>query len=68
MIKGLEHFCGDRLRELGPFSVEKAPAGPYSTFQYLKGTYKRAGEDFLQGQVVTGQGGVALNGKRAGLD
>ncbi|KAK4818809.1 LOW QUALITY PROTEIN: hypothetical protein QYF61_019738 [Mycteria americana] len=29
--------------------------------QYLKGAYKKAGRDFLQGHVVIGQGVMALN-------
>ncbi|KAF4797880.1 SH3 domain-containing kinase-binding protein 1 [Turdus rufiventris] len=37
-----------------------------AAFQYLKETYKRA--EFLQGNVVTGQGEMVLNRERAGLD
>ena len=41
MIRGLEHLDYDRLRELGLFDLKKALGG---IFQYLKGTYRKAGE------------------------
>ena len=42
MIRGLEHLTSeDRLRELGLFDLKKALGG---IFQYLKGTYRKAGE------------------------
>jgi len=32
-----------------------------AVFQYLKGAYRKMERDFLQGCVVIGQGGMALN-------
>lgn len=48
MIRGLGHLsCDDSMREFELLSLlkeEKASERHYSTFQYLEGTYKRAGE------------------------
>ena len=47
MLRGLEHLSyGDRLRELGVFSMEKKRhQGDLTvTFQHLNGAYKQEGE------------------------
>ena len=64
MTRGLQQLSyGDRLRELGLFSPEKRriQGDLTATLQYLKGPARQLERDFLQGHVVTGQGGMALN-------
>jgi len=70
MIQGMEHLpFKDRLRELGLFSLDKAPRRP-ETFQYLKGNYKKEG-DRLFSKVCCDRirsDGFKLNERRFRLD
>ena len=51
MIQGVENLhCEDRLRELGLFSLQKriVQVDLIGTFQFLRGTTRKNGADFLQ--------------------
>ena len=64
MIRGLEHIpCEDRLKELELFSLEKRRfwGDLIVTFQYLKGSYRKAGEAFF---VKAGSDRARGNGRR----
>lgn len=69
-IRVMEHLsCEERITELDLLSLEKRMlwGGLIAASQYVKEAYKKDG-DFLQEDVVTGQGGLDLNWRRVGLD
>ena len=62
MIHRMEDlFYKDRLRELGPFSLEKRrlQGDLMAAFQCLKGATGKKGTDFLAGPVAIEQGEIA---------
>lgn len=61
VLRRLEQLCcGDRLREWGVFSLEKAPGGSHCGLSILKGDLN-LGTDFLVGTAAIEKGEVALN-------
>ena len=71
MIRGLKHLpYEDRLRELGLFSLVKRRLqwDLITTFQYLKGAYRKAGEGLLIRAGSDRTREMALNWQRVGLD
>lgn len=67
ITSGLEHLsCGERMRELGLFSLERRRLQGHliGAFQYIN----RREINYLHGQTVTGQGRMVLNKRREDLD
>ncbi|PKU42175.1 hypothetical protein llap_7520 [Limosa lapponica baueri] len=68
VVRGLEHLSyEDGLRQLGLFSLEnrRLQGDLIVAFQYIKGALRKTEKDFLQGPVVTGQGGDGFKLKEA---
>ncbi|KAJ7408946.1 hypothetical protein WISP_117627 [Willisornis vidua] len=73
MIRGLEHFSSeDKAEGAGVVQLreEKAPERPNGVFQYLKGPYKKQGEEcFIQADSDRKRGnGFKLQNGRLRLD
>ena len=70
-IRGLDYLpYKDRMRKLGLFSLEKRRlrGDPIAAFQYLKGDYKKEGNQLFTRVDSDRQGGIVLSSRRRGLD
>jgi len=64
MIRGLQQLLyKDRWRQFGLFSLQKRRfQGVFvAAFQYLKGAYRKDGEELCTESAVIGRGGMVLN-------
>ena len=63
MMRGMEQLsCEERVRELDLFNPRRRLQGDLiAALQSLKQLTRKMEGDFLQGHVVTGQGGMPLN-------
>lgn len=64
MISGMKHFCGEILRELGFFTLEKTrlwQGEVIVAFQYLRGAYEKDDKRLFTKHIVAGQRGMAPN-------
>lgn len=69
MVRGTDQLSWEKQAEAVEIVQPGEDWGDFrAAFKYLKGTFKNGGEGLLQGHAVTGQGAMALNLKRAGLD
>jgi len=60
MIRGLEHFCEERLSWGCSAWRRESCRRTYGSLSVLKGSARKLERDFLQGPVAIGQGVTAL--------